>query len=190
MARSYRLDRRAETQDETRQRIVDSAIALHQTLGPAATTYSEIARRANVGRVTVYRHFPDEASLAQACSGHYFAQHPAPDPADWEEIADPMQRLRTGLIESYRYHRTTEAMISRALADSREHPVMAPYHDHWRQAADVLTKPFGARGRRRKLLRAAIGLAISFDTWRTLVRDQGLDEDQAIDIAIRLVGDG
>lgn len=189
MARSYRLYKRAEAQDETRQRIVDTAIELHQTIGPAATTFSEIARRAGVGRVTVYRHFPDENTLARACSGHYFAQHPAPEPARWDSITEPVERLRHALTDIYRYHRATEAMITRALADSREHPVMTPYHAHWQRTADALTAPFHARGRRRTLLRAAIGLAISFDTWRALVRDHGLNEDQAVDVAIRLASD-
>ncbi|HEY7047034.1 MAG TPA: TetR family transcriptional regulator [Jatrophihabitantaceae bacterium] len=186
MARSYRMNKRAERQDETRQRIVEAAVQLHQTIGPAATTFTDIARLADVGRVTVYRHFADEASLARACSGHYFAQHPPPDPERWASIAEPGERLRAALTDSYRYHRSTEAMMTRALADSREHPVMRPYHAHWRRAADVLTTPFRARGRRRTLLRAAIGLAISFDTWRTLVRDQGLADDQAVDVAMRL----
>lgn len=189
MTRTYRMNKRADAQDVTRQRIVDTAIELHQTIGPAATTFSEIARRADVGRVTVYRHFPDENALAQACSGHYFALHPAPVPALWESIADPVDRLHDALTDIYRYHRATEAMITRALADSREHPVMEPYHAHWQHVAEVLTAPFRARGRRRTLLRAAIALAISFDTWRTLVRDQGLNDDQAVDVAIRLASD-
>ena len=80
MPRPYELKRRAERQEETRRRIVEAAIELHQTVGPAATTISEIADRAGVGRVTVYRHFPDELTLARACSGRYFERHPAPDP--------------------------------------------------------------------------------------------------------------
>ena len=60
MGRSYQLKRRAERQDETRQRIIEATIELHQTVGPAATTVTDIAQRAGVGRVTVYRHFPDE----------------------------------------------------------------------------------------------------------------------------------
>ncbi|MCY7302061.1 MAG: TetR/AcrR family transcriptional regulator, partial [Thermoleophilia bacterium] len=42
-----------------------------RTVGPAATQISEIARRAGVQRVTVYNHFPDEASLFAACSAHW-----------------------------------------------------------------------------------------------------------------------
>ena len=189
MARAYRLKRRAEHQANTRQRIVDAAIELHQTVGPAATTVSDVAERAGVGRVTVYRHFPDESSLAHACSGHYFAQHPPPVPERWKAISDPAERLRAALGETYAYHRATEAMMTRVLADARDHEVMAPYHAHWRRATEVLVAPHRARGRRRTLLRAGIALALSFDTWRCLVRDLELTDDQAIEVALRLAGD-
>src|SRR5437867_7824855 len=163
VSRSYQLKRRAEHRDETRQRIIEATIELHQTIGPKATTVSEIAERAQVGRVTVYRHFPDEPTLARACSGQYIQQHPFPDPDRWLAIADPVERLRTGLRETYAYHRATEAMFTRVLADARDHAVMEPYHAHWRNAADVLTKPWRERGRRRTLLRAGIAVALSFD---------------------------
>src|SRR6185436_8397245 len=96
MTRRYELKRRAERQDETRQRIVDATIELHQTIGAAQTTVSEIAKRAGVGRVTVYRHFPDEETLFYTCSGHYFSQHPFPNVEHWREITDPLERLRQG----------------------------------------------------------------------------------------------
>ncbi len=182
----YQLKRRAERQDQTRQRIIEAAIELHQTIGPAATSVSEIAELARVGRVTVYRHFPDEATLSRACSGQYFERHPLPDPTGWKEISDPEERLRTGLRETYAYHRTTEAMMTHVLADARDHPVMAPYHDHWQCAADVLASPWRLRGQRRALLRAAIALALSFDTWRTLVREQRLSDAEALEVALRL----
>jgi AcrR family transcriptional regulator len=186
VSRPYQLKRRAESQDETRQRIVDAAVELHQTVGPAATTISDIAERAGVGRVTVYRHFPDEASLLGACSGHYYEQHPLPDPGRWRSIGDPEERLRAGLRETYAYHGTTREMHSRALRDRGRDPVMAPYHEHWARAADVLASGWRVRGRRRKMLRAGIALALSFGTWQTLVRDGGLDDDQAVEVAVRL----
>ncbi len=189
MKRAYRLKRRAERQERTRQRIIDAAIELHQTIGPAATTVSEIAARAQVGRVTVYRHFPDEATLSRACSGKYFERHPFPDPDRWRAIADPVDRLRTGLGETYAYHRATEAMITHVLADARDNPVIAPYHAHWRQAAAVLAEPWRLRGRRGTLLRAGIAVALSFDTWRTLTREQGLADEQALELMLRLTCD-
>lgn len=187
MARPYTLRRRAEQQGETRRRIVEAAIELHQTIGPAATTVTEIAERAGVGRVTVYRHFADELTLARACSGLYFERHPAPDPERWTAIEEPEERLRTALRETYAYHRATEQMLSHVLADARDHPVMAPYHAHWERAADVLVAPWRARGRARTALRAAIALALDFETWRTLTSN-GLGDREAAELMVRLAG--
>jgi AcrR family transcriptional regulator len=187
MSRRYELKARAERQEQTRQRIVEAAIDLHQTIGPRATAMSDIAKRAGVGRVTVYRHFPDELALAAACSRLYYERNPWPDPSRWESIADPAQRLRAALLETYAYHRATEPMHRHVLAEGRSHPIMAPYQAHWRHATDVLLKPWKARGRRRQQLRAAIALALSFDTWLTLTTEQGLTDAQAINLVLRLV---
>jgi len=186
MSRAYELKRRAERREETRQRIVDAAVELHETVGPAATTISDIAEHAGVGRVTVYRHFPDEPALLAACSGHYYAQHPFPDAQSWRAIADPEDRLRAALREIYAYYGATQEMHARVLRDMRDDPVMAPYHEHWEQATDVLAAGWGLRGRRRDMLRAGIALALSFDTWRTLVLERELDNDQALEVALRL----
>lgn len=183
---AYELKRRAQSQEETRRKIVEATIGLHRSVGATGTTISEIAKRAGVGRVTVYRHFPDELSLLQACTGHYFAQHPSPDLSTWEQIADPHERLRTGLRQSYAWHRANAEMIAQGLADVRDHEVMKPYHAYWAQAAEVLAAPFKLRGRRRKLLLAGLAAALSFDTWRTLVLERGLSDADAVEVALRL----
>ena len=59
MPRKYELRRRAERQEETRRRIVQATVELHEAVGPSKTTISAIAERAGVDRSTVYRHFPD-----------------------------------------------------------------------------------------------------------------------------------
>lgn len=186
MARKYELKRRAERQDETRQRIVDATIELHQRIGAAQTTISEIAKRAGVGRVTVYRHFPNEETLFYACSGHYFSQHPFPDIARWGQIPDPLDRLREGLRESYAWHNDNQQMISMALAEARDLPMMAPYHVYWNRAAETLAAAWRLRGWRRANLKAAVALALSFDTYRILTREQHLTDEQAIALMTRL----
>jgi len=180
MARAYKLKRRAERQDETRQRIVDATIELHQSIGAAQTTISEIAKRAGVGRVTVYRHFPDEETLFYACSGHYFSKHPFPDIARWRQISGPVERLRTGLRESYAWYEENGQMIGMALAEARDLPMMAPYHAYWADAAETLAAAWRARGQRRANVKAAIALALSFDTHRTLTSEQQLTDEEAI----------
>src|SRR5215207_1299 len=112
MARKYEMKRRARRQEETRRRITEAAVELHQDLGPANTTISALAQRAGVQRLTVYRHFPDERALLCACSAHYKAHNPAPDPQPWSEISDPEDRLRRALLETYAYHRRTEPTMS------------------------------------------------------------------------------
>jgi AcrR family transcriptional regulator len=186
MARRYELKRRAARQDETRQRIVDATIELHETIGAAQTTISEIAKRASVGRVTVYRHFPDEEALFAACSGHYFSQHPFPDIERWRQISNPLDRLRKGLRESYAWHNENRQMIAMALAEARDLPIMTPYHGFWDDAAEALTAAWRVRARRRSNLKAAIALALSFETHRTLTREQHLTDEQAIELMIRL----
>ncbi len=60
MIRKYELKERALRKEQTRQRIVEAAVDLHTSIGPAWTTISGIAERAGVERHTVYAHFPDE----------------------------------------------------------------------------------------------------------------------------------
>jgi AcrR family transcriptional regulator len=189
MARSYRLKQRGERQQETRQKIVEAAIELHQAKGLAATTMSDIAKRAKVGRVTVYRHFPDEAALVGACSGQYFQRHPFPNPESWASIGDAEKRLRLGLRATYAYHRATEAMMTSVLAEARDFPMMAPYHDHWKRATDILSAAWQVSDHHKKILKAALALALNFDTWHYLVREQRLTDDQAVELMVRMTRD-
>ena len=184
--RPYKLKKRAARQEETRKRIIEAAIHFHQTKGSTNTTVDEIAKRARVGRVTVYRHFANEDDLFLACTGTYLARNPLPDPEAWRSIEDPGERLRAGISESYAYHQANEAIFTNAMAEVRDHWTMVPYFEHWAAAAEVLLAPFKARGRRKDQLRAGIALALSFDTWRTLVRQQELSQEQAVEVAMRL----
>src|SRR3954447_6211134 len=104
MARTYTLKRRAEQQAETRRKIVEAAVDLHTSIGPAATTVSMVAERAGVQRHTFYAHFPDERSLLMACSGLALERDPLPDAAPWRSIDDRRERLRTGLSAVYSWY--------------------------------------------------------------------------------------
>ena len=186
MTRSYRQKRRAEMQDETRRKIVEATIELHQSKGVSATSINDIAGRAGVGRVTVYRHFPDEEALGAACSGTYFERHPLPDPEPWLSIASPADRLRRGLRETYAFYREADPMLSSVYWESRDTQIMAPFFAHFDRAVDVLVAAWKVRGRAKRLLRAGIGLALSYETWHRLTHDKGLSDKQAVDLMMRL----
>jgi len=191
MPRNYQLKRRAERQNETRQRIIEATVQLHEMIGGAKTTISAIAEQAGVERLTVYRHFPDERTLFTGCTSHYLALNPPPDPNHWQTIASPTERLRIGLAESFIYHRRTEPMFTHAARDMEEFPVLreilAPFFAHWDRVRDILSSPWETSSSTNPQVRAIIGHAISFQTWQSLGREQKLNDVQMVDFWVDVV---
>jgi AcrR family transcriptional regulator len=187
MARTYTLKRRAEAQAETRQRIVEAAVALHGELGPALTTRSAGAERAGVQRNTLYAHFPDERSLLMACSGLSLERDPLPDPGAWKDIKDRDERLRTGLAAVYGWYARNEQLVGCVLRD-------AQYHAPVREIAELRYAPIlqsieAVLGERLKpAQRALLRLALDFGTWRSLVRESGLAPRAAVEAMASAIG--
>jgi AcrR family transcriptional regulator len=179
MTRPYTLKRRAEQQAETRRRIVEAAVELHGSVGPARTTVSMVAERAGVQRHTFYAHFPDERSLLLACSGMTLERDPLPDAEEWRSIEHPSERLRAGLRAIYGWYERNAELAACVLRDAESHaptreiseprygPPMAGYHE-------VLGTKLNTK--QRALLR----LALNFFTWRTLTRESGLKQSAAV----------
>ena len=188
MARTYRLKRRAARQNETRQRIVEAAVELHTTLGPARTSILAIAERAGVERPTVYRHFPNIDDLLTACSAHYREQNPQPNPAPWLQIREPAVRLRQALREIYAYYAAREAELWKIFRDVEDMPAVRRVAEedirHHQRMLDVLASAWPDA--KDKKLRAALGHATDFFAWRSL-RRQGLSNEQAVALMIDLV---
>jgi AcrR family transcriptional regulator len=189
--RKYELRKRAELQDGTRRRITEATVELHRTVGPAATQITEIARRAGVQRVTVYNHFPDETALFAACSAHWRALHPAPDPAAWLATTDPGERLRHGLRELYAWYRETEPMTANILRDAEIVPAMRPFVEqgmggYLETVRRILGEQIRARvrGRRRARVDAALRATTDFHLWRLLA---SLGDADAADLSARFV---
>jgi AcrR family transcriptional regulator len=187
MNRKYELKERARRQEQTRQRIVEAAVDLHTSVGPARTTISGIAQRAGVERHTVYAHFPDDRTLFRACSAHWEAEHPTPGLETLAKIEDPERRLRRALGEMYAWYDSVEADLALFLRDASVVPASG---DVLREMTADLTTLADAAAQgwpRRKTVRAAIGHAFEFETWRSLVRRQGLSQTQAVHAMASLV---
>jgi AcrR family transcriptional regulator len=181
--RRYEKRARAAQEEATRRRVIDAAIALHGTVGPARTTISAIAERAGVRRATVYRHFPDERALLLGCSGAWRERNPVPDPAAWAAIADAPARLEHALDAVYRWYEQAEPMLSAVLRDMQAMPIIAELQagrlEYLAGVENGLAAGWGARGKAAARVRATIGLALDFYAWRTL-NERGLSRRDAV----------
>ena len=197
MARSgkrgkYNLKARAERYQQTRQRIVEATVELHRTSGPVRTTITEIAKKAGVERQTVYNHFPDELSLFKACSAHNRALNPPPDPEPWKLVPDPEERLRRALADVYAYYRRNEQMLANVTRDAQANPntrtVLEPRVKHQESMRHVLAAGWEREdGKRHKLLYGALWTALEFQTWHTLARRQGFEDEEVIELMVGMV---
>ena len=190
-SRTYELKRRAERQHETRRRIVEAAVELHTTLGPSRTTVTAIAERAGVTRPTVYAHFPELRSLLEACSAHVRETVPPPDPAAWRSISDPGERLEKALRDLYRYYERLEPLLENVQHDAAVMPIVAEMNAYrvryLEEIRDLLLEGWPTRGGARARLARAIGHALEFRTWQSLVRRQGCQANEAAQLMLTLV---
>jgi AcrR family transcriptional regulator len=185
------MQRRAESQQQTRRRITESAVALHGSVGPSRTSISAVAAHAGVRRSTVYRHFPDEAALFDACSAHWAAANPLPQLDIWSAIENPDERLGIALAELYTFYRQTEPMLDNLFRDETTTPLIqerfADFRGYIDAARDTLMTGRSLRGAARRRTQAALGHAIAFSTWKSLVREQRLDDTDAAALVRALV---
>jgi AcrR family transcriptional regulator len=186
MTRTYTLKRRAEQQAMTRQRIVEAAVELHGSIGPALTTISMVAERAGVQRHTFYAHFPDERGLLLACSGLVAERDPLPDAEPWRTIEDPRERLRVGLRAIYDWYERNADLAACVLRDAEHHALT-------REISELrLGVPMAAVGevlgaKLNAKQRALLRLALSFFTWRTLARENGMTQGAAVAAMVQAI---
>lgn len=74
MTRPYRLGRRQELAQETREKILRAAAGLLAEIGFRGVSMQRVALAAEVSRVTVYAHFNDKAGLLEALAWWAFAR--------------------------------------------------------------------------------------------------------------------
>ncbi len=191
--RRYLQTRRAEQSQATRQRIVEALVALHGEIGPAKTTITAVAERAGVQRLTIYRHFADEAAMLQACSTHWAAGVPPPDPSRWNGVANPAERLRAALVCFYDYYARGESMLTHVFRDAPEVPALAVVLRPWGEFVAAVTADLAKLWKGRDGVHAArvawIDHALRFDTWKSLMREGGLEAGDVVGAFVALVSE-
>ena len=189
------MKRRAEQVDETRQRITEAAVRLHTTVGPAHSSIAAVAEEAGVTRLTVYRHFADLDALFAACRAHWSARNPRPDAGTWPAIPRLEARARRAFGELYGWYRDHADELYPINRDAAAMPLSAQLATETgnRMMADALVAGHAgadsdngsdADGR---LLRAVARHLVDFLTWRSLVIQQGLDDREVVELAVRLL---
>ncbi len=185
--RKYTNTRRAEQQEQTRERIVGAVMALHEKLGPANTSIKAIAEKAGVQRLTVYRYFPDDDSLFQACTSEWFKLHPPPDITEWADIEDAGRHSTAVLLAFYRYYRKTEKMWKGAYRDVEEIKAlkkpMGMFEGYLDQVRDEMLKRWKAKGKRKQQLSTTLRHCLRFTSWESLKREK-LNDQQITELVI------
>ena len=178
--RKYTKTLRAEQQDETRERIVEATVKLHEELGPAKTSIKAIAEAAGVQRLTVYRHFPDDVSLFQACTSHYLGIHPPPNLAEWAEIENAGERIYTALLAFYRYYSQTQKMWTAAYRDVNDVEAlkepMGQFETYIDMVNDDLVSAWSQTRNSKKQLQVTLRNALRFSTLQSLKKIKLKDE--------------
>jgi AcrR family transcriptional regulator len=183
------MGRRREQLEATRQRIAEAAFELHGTVGPAQTSISAVAERAGVQRHTVYHHFPDLTSLFRACTEHGMQVTRTPEAAPWRAIDDPTERLRQALGELYAYYRANARLLGNIVRDM---PLMGEvggseaFVDRMAELFSALAEGWPGHAATQRIRMAAIGHAMSYETWKSL-SDNGLSDAEAAELMLGLV---
>ena len=183
--RGYTKVLRAAAEEATRERIVSAMMALHEEVGPARTTISAIADRAGVERLTVYRHFPDEPSMLQACSAHWSSLHPLPSFPSTE--GDPAAVSRKMVLGLYQWFRENAAMLTQVTADARRMPAVAEVLEPMDAGLDQVATQLDALWPGRSASRlATIRHVLEFSTWRSLTSLTTSDR-RAAELAVKWI---
>ena len=111
---------------------------------------------------------------------------PFPDAEPWRAIEDRRERLRTGLLAIYGWYERNAALNACVLRDAEHHALTREIS---RKMGGAIDGPIsrGARSGDGHRTRALLQLALSFFTWRTLVREGGLDTSGAVEAMVRAI---
>ena len=183
------MRRRAELVDQTRLRITEAAVRLHTTVGPANTSISTVAEEAGVTRLTVYRHFAGQDELFDACRRHWYEANPTPDTDAWRSIPGLEDRAQRAFSDMYGWYRDHGAELFPIYRDMASMPrsTQEQVRKDARARVDALVDGLPVPAEARRTLRAVAGHLLGLMTWRSLVVEQGLGDEQAAEVAVRLL---
>jgi len=141
--RRYSMSVRAEQAAQTRERILDAALACYRESGIGATSLQAVARRAEVSAATVLNHFGSADGLARVVVERLTADLQVPDDKKWPERGRRarIDRLVQEMFEFYERSRPwfdifrAELDVDPALRDGEA--------GYWRAISQLYARVFG-----------------------------------------------
>ncbi len=109
--RQYRLGKRAEIVERTRERIIDATRELVAREGSPQASVEDVARVADVARATVYYQFGSKAGLIEAVVHDIQRRAGQGAVADSVEVADPVDALREAFARGSRFWASERSLV-------------------------------------------------------------------------------
>jgi AcrR family transcriptional regulator len=188
--RKYDMTKRAEALEATRKRIVDATVAAHRELGIQATSWDEIASRADVGVGTVYRHFRSLDELLPACGAVVTEALALPGddeiPSLFDGARSLRERIRRLVTRLFATYERGAPFIENIRREREDLPALEPWHQWIENRFDALSReallPINPDKHAFDLTRALTDLY----TWKAFNR-RGLSHQETIETVTRLI---
>lgn len=169
MPREYKMSKRADAWHETRERILQATMQLHDEQGVAPTTFSDIAKRAGLGQATIYRHFPTLGDLVQACGGHVWMEMRPPTPdtaaAAFEGLGGLRERLARLVDEVDAFYRRGALRLKLAARDRELIPALDHFLGAVEAGVEAYVKEALAPSKPSRRTVDVVGAMMSFPVW-------------------------
>ena len=190
--RRYSREKRQVAVDEMRAKIVRATMELHHANGILATSFQDIARRADVATATVYRHFPTLDHIVNACGALTMHTIQPPAAADAprlfagaKSLPARVDRLVRELVSFYQRAQPSWVVV---LRDCGKLPQLRGFIDAHRAAVEAhvreALRPIHDELEPRTI--QTVCALVDYPIWQSLV-DRGWQPDGVIDELCRLV---
>jgi AcrR family transcriptional regulator len=149
--RPYRLGRRSETIEQTRQRILAATRELLAREDYQQMSLDEVARAADVARATVYYQFGSKAGLLEAVVRHIQQRAGQSAVVDATVLRDPLDALRQAFLAGCRFwaaeHRLVQRLSGLAAVDAEVRRVLVDVQQDRLPLVTGLVQRLDAAGR-------------------------------------------
>lgn len=141
--RRYSMTVRAEQAAQTREKILDAALACYRESGITATSLQAVARRAKVSAATILNHFGSADGLARVIVERLTADLHIPDDREWREKGR-RARVRRLVREMFEFYERSRPWFDIFRAELDVDPALRDGEaGYWQAVSQLYDRVFG-----------------------------------------------